>query len=563
MGERPFTPRRIAGWSLRTQLAAIILVVALPLFIGMGAALWSLANAALEAQQRAILFTATSLAAAVDAELSKHAVLGRTLSRSPALVSGDLEAFDVEARRAFEGNAHSWVIVATSDGRQILNLARPRGTPLPVRTQTGIAAQQESYRTGQPVISGILVGPVTGDPGFSIDFPIKVDGVYVRSLVMSIKATEILKLLSAPEVPPNWLIGVIDRNGRFVARVPDHAARVGELASQGWRRTRDIEGVHEFRSLEGDNLVQANVLAAAAGWSVGVAVKKSELHAAVWRSLLWALVVAGLISAWSIALAVILARRLTKAIDDVSSDAARMVKGEDLSREPDLPELKGLWRDLKSALAARNDADQRLRLVMREVNHRSKNLLTVIQSIARQTIATSPSDFLRRFADRLEGLAASQDLLVRNEWKGVELEDLVRSQLAPYKSLIDRRVTIEGPPLRVTTAAAQTIGMALHELATNAAKYGALSNDVGRVGIVWAVDPAAATFTMSWAETGGPPPAPSSSKGFGSTVTGAMVQLGLRAEVEADFRREGLVWTVRCPAENLLDCGKRAAAEAA
>lgn len=563
MGEQQFAPRRLAGWSLRAQLAAIILIVAIPLSIGMGAAIWSLANAALEAQRRAILFTARSLAAAVDAEINKHLVLGRTLSRSPALISGDLGTFEIEARRAFEANSDSWVFVADPDGRQLLNLARPSGTPLQPRSAAGLAAQQQSYRTGQLNISDILIEPVTRDPSFSIDFPIKQNGVDVRSLVMSIKATAILNLLNAQDAPRNWLVGVIDRKGHFVARVPDHDARVGQLASEGWRRTRHNEGVHEFLSLEGDGIVQGNAIAMAAGWSIGVAVKKTELHAAVWRSLMWALALCALVSAWSLALAVMLARRVAKAIANVSDNAALMVKGKATVREPDMPELQGLWRDLKSAIAARNDADQRLRLVMREVNHRSKNLLTVIQSIARHTVATRPADFLRRFADRLEGLSSSQDLLVRNEWKGVELADLVRSQLAPYKDLIDKRIMIAGPSLSVTTAAAQTIGMALHELATNAAKYGALSNDTGRVDVVWAVDAREDVFAMSWTETGGPPVAPPSSKGFGSTVTGGMVKLGLRADVETDFRQDGLVWTIRCPAENLLDCGTRIATSAA
>jgi PAS domain S-box-containing protein len=128
----------------------------------------------------------------------------------------------------------------------------------------------------------------------------------------------------------------------------------------------------------------------------------------------------------------------------------------------------------------RKRAQERIHLLMREVNHRSKNMLSIVQAIARQTIASGPEDFLERFGDRIEALAASQDLLVKNAWKGVALADLVRSQLALFEDLIGARIEFSGPPLLICASAAQTLGMALHELATNAGKYGALSNCRGR-----------------------------------------------------------------------------------
>jgi two-component sensor histidine kinase len=97
-----------------------------------------------------------------------------------------------------------------------------------------------------------------------------------------------------------------------------------------------------------------------------------------------------------------------------------------------------------------------------------------VQAIARQTLAATPQDFLDRFGKRIEALAAGQDLLIKNAWKGVALDELVHSQLAPFEDLIGTRIYIQGPNLFVSAFAAQTIGMALHELATNVGKYGAL-----------------------------------------------------------------------------------------
>jgi two-component sensor histidine kinase len=109
---------------------------------------------------------------------------------------------------------------------------------------------------------------------------------------------------------------------------------------------------------------------------------------------------------------------------------------------------------------------------MREVNHRAKNILSVVQAIAHQTATKSPEDFIERFCERIQALSAKEDLLIQNRWQGVEIEELVRAQLSPFADLMGSRITVHGPKLRLKAASAQAIGLALHELATNAGKYG-------------------------------------------------------------------------------------------
>ena len=139
--------------------------------------------------------------------------------------------------------------------------------------------------------------------------------------------------------------------------------------------------------------------------------------------------------------------------------------------------------------------EEQITLLLREVNHRSKNMVSVVQAIARQMVAAGPKDFVDRFAERIEALAASQDLLVRNDWRGVDLQELVRSQFGHFKDLVDKRIELRGSPLFVSASAAQTIGMALHELATDVGKYGAFSNDCGRVELGWSLEaPAQESF---------------------------------------------------------------------
>lgn len=183
-------------------------------------------------------------------------------------------------------------------------------------------------------------------------------------------------------------------------------------------------------------------------------------------------------------------------------------------------------------------------MLMREVNHRSKNLLSIVQVIARQTAAHSPEGFVKIFGERLQALAANQDLLVNNEWQRINLSDLVTSQLRHFGT-IGSRVMISGPPVVLPPAAAQTLSMALHELATNAAKYGSLSNEAGRVDIGWEID--GSTFRMNWRETGGPEVCPPRSKGFGSTVLDTMTASAMSGEVRIDYAPQGLEWELRCP----------------
>lgn len=197
--------------------------------------------------------------------------------------------------------------------------------------------------------------------------------------------------------------------------------------------------------------------------------------------------------------------------------------------------------------------------LMREVNHRSKNLLAVVQAVARQTAAKSPKDFVSSFEQRLLALAKAQDLLIKGEWRQVALEDLVRAELGHFAALIGRRIILNGPDLAVTPAAAQSLGMAFHELATNASKYGALSNDVGAVTITWRLDGRGAEqrLTVEWREVGGPTVTQPMSKGFGSTVIGPMVRSGLGADVDVAFDPAGLRWRMSCDANRIIALGER------
>jgi PAS domain S-box-containing protein len=206
-------------------------------------------------------------------------------------------------------------------------------------------------------------------------------------------------------------------------------------------------------------------------------------------------------------------------------------------------------------ITERKQAEAHVRLLMQEVNHRANNLLAVVQAMA-QHLADSAhgEDFVGRLSRRLSALAASNNLLVSGKWQGVELARLVESQLLPFAGAAGR-VTASGPSLRLKPAAAQAIGMALHELATNAAKHGALSNLSGTITLDWQLDGAGEerSFAMDWREGGGPLVAPPRRTGFGHTVMMQMTKSTLAGEASLDFAPQGLRWRLACPARHALE----------
>jgi two-component sensor histidine kinase len=187
---------------------------------------------------------------------------------------------------------------------------------------------------------------------------------------------------------------------------------------------------------------------------------------------------------------------------------------------------------------------------MREARHRAKNILSLVQAIARQTAKGDAQDFIGRFTERIQALAANQDLLVRHQWQRIDVKDLVRVQLGHFADLIGTRIKFDGPELHLNAAAAQAIGLALHELATNAGKYGALSTQTGRVDVSWQLDDD--TYAMGWVERDGPPVRPPQSRGFGTTVTESMVKQTLGGEVRLDYAPSGVRWHLTCHAGNAL-----------
>jgi two-component sensor histidine kinase len=223
---------------------------------------------------------------------------------------------------------------------------------------------------------------------------------------------------------------------------------------------------------------------------------------------------------------------------------ASSARHEQKEAQERLTEVESMARSLA-------ESEARVRLHMREANHRAKNMLSLVQAIARQTAARDRNDFIDRFAERLQALAATQDLLVRHKWQGIDMGDLVAAHLAHFADLVGPRIAVGGPNLHLHADACQALGLAIHELATNASKYGALSTRTGHVDINWRFD--GENLAIDWVERDGPPVRQPEGQGFGTMVTGAMVKQTLGGEVQLDYAPSGLAWHLTCPAASALE----------
>ncbi|WP_213979320.1 PAS domain-containing protein [Sphingomonas sp. dw_22] len=194
--------------------------------------------------------------------------------------------------------------------------------------------------------------------------------------------------------------------------------------------------------------------------------------------------------------------------------------------------------------------EEHIQFIAEELSHRSKNLLSVVIAIARQTVGQTVdiADYHARLALRLTALAQCNDLLVRDNWFGTPLLDLLAGQLKPFGGIDQERVEVAGPRIMLNAAAVQHLGLALHELATNASKYGALSSDAGRVTIDWTLDEEARRIRICWHESGGPAVAAPQRQGFGSIVIEQIVPRALKGKGTMEYLPEGVRWTFAFPA---------------
>jgi len=212
---------------------------------------------------------------------------------------------------------------------------------------------------------------------------------------------------------------------------------------------------------------------------------------------------------------------------------------EDVAFIGEVAELTWAASGRARADAALRRAEETERLLIREIDHRAKNVLAVVQSLAHLTPFENKKQYVTALSGRIGSLARSHSLLSSNRWSGARLDVLLQQELEPYGAENDSRLVIDGPPVLIQAEAAQSLGLVIHELATNASKYGALSISSGALEVDWRWEPGR-RLVLTWRETGGPVVRPPRRQGFGAIlIANAGRQVG--ATIQQEWRAEGLV----------------------
>ncbi|MFZ0267309.1 sensor histidine kinase [Caulobacter sp.] len=496
--------------------------------------------------ERQLVATTRALVLTTDRQLGQGQSILQTLAVSPALISGDIPAFERQARAAVQGT-DAWIVLLDNQ-RQLVNTRHPAGAPAP---RIGLPdLRWQTIRAGRTSVSNLVRPQQAGQfpPFVSIDMPVIVDGeLYDLAYQQSPKAFS--SIFAAQSIPPSWTASIVDQNGSLLARSKDIDRFMGRKVSGELRTAMDRgnEGVTLSHTLDGTASLSAFSRSPTSGWSFIVGVPRAELSRANWSSVGWLTAASLLLLIIGAAVALAVSRDISAAVRGLGADAKIMAAGEEIALVPDrfreIAEVRAALHDASRQLRAREAqeqrAHQRQQLMINELNHRVKNTLFTVQSLARQSLgrpADSPG--LHAFNERIMALARAHDLLTQSVWEGAGLKEILEETLEPY---LDRTV-LAGPPVALTPNAALALSMVFHELGTNAVKYGALSVPEGSVTVVWHIDPAAPhRLTLHWEERGGPAVSPPVRKGFGSRLIAASLKSDLAGEARVDYRPSGAV----------------------
>jgi two-component sensor histidine kinase len=543
------TPR-----SLRSYLILFAAALWLPLLLLAGVSLSRMATLEQEQLELRIQSVARDLTHMIDRELDHAISTLQTLASSRGLAAENLAVFLDRAQKALP-NARSTIFLLDRDFNPIMN-ARVVESPLPATADLETPKAVLMSLTAQ--ISGVVTDGLTNGPLVHVEVPVIMEGEVRYILGMAIETSFFANVLRANAPDAIWIVGITDANGLTVARSERHEEFSRKPLPGGqFHQSRQDNGAFRGTDSAGEAIVRATSRSRNAGWLVSATVPQWYADAAwrQWHLWLFVLALAGLVCGGM--LAYFFAALIERPLAQATAAARELGSGAVLeARTSPLSEANALNSALSAAskeLAARA---AHAALLAREVTHRSKNLLAVVISLANQIARQSGSveEFRARLATRLHALGRSKDLLIAGEWKGADLAELVRTQLRPFVDPGSSRLILHGPPLFLHADAVRNLGLALHELATNAAKYGALTVDEGTITVRWRLRDGenGTVLEFSWAELAGCATRGSKHDGFGSLVLTVLVPRATDGSGALEFTEQGLRWSLQAPLRAIM-----------
>jgi two-component sensor histidine kinase len=501
-----------------------------------------------EAQERVVetLITgsARSIMQAVDREVFANISTLKVLATTKTLEQGDLLTFYGQVKVALEGTS-TYVYLLDSQFYSILSTRAEFGVAPTLAND--VASAQRALDTRDVVVSGLVTGRISGNKVFNILYPVFTGALAPVVLGISRDAISMETALLSDKLPEGWNVAMIDKVGTIIA-ASDGGGESGEhfrLAEIAALNT--TPGLINIRA-GGENYRAAVRQSFLTGWTLVVWAPSAVIGKPLMDAV-WSLAVGGLLLAAIVVLVVYwVTLQIGRSVRGLEAEAKRLGAGQPVTaRDYPISEIATVSAAIEEASRRRQQAETEVRFLMRELAHRSKNQMTVITAMAKQTArgADSVPEFVQNFEKRIFGLARSTDLLLANGAVGVDLKDLITGQLDPFKPQDPDRLILEGPSTRVNMQAAQILGMAIHELSTNAVKYGALKRESGSLSVTWELD--GLSLNLRWRETITPFALPSDRRGFGTTVLESMVGRSLGARVERIVHDDGLEWTFEIP----------------
>ncbi|MBI4924018.1 MAG: histidine kinase [Devosia nanyangense] len=505
-----------------------------------------------EAQERVVetLITgsARSIMQTVDREVVANISTLKVLATTESLLNGDLAAFYGRVKTALAGTS-TYVYALDANYYSIVSTRGEFGAP-PVLSGD-IPSARKAFESRDVVVSGLVVGAASGAKVFNVLFPVFEGKLAPLVLGISRDVASLESALLSDKLPDGWNVAMVDSAGTIIAAssAEGNAGKTGEHFALADVATLDSSFRLVTLKADGQLYRAAIRQSLLTGWTL-IAWAPASLISQPLVDAVWSLAVGGLLLAAIVVLVVYwVTLQIGRSVRGLEADAKRLGTGQPVTaRDYPISEIATVSAAIEEASRRRQQAETEVRFLMRELAHRSKNQMTVIAAMAKQTArgADSVPEFVQAFEKRIFGLARSTDLLLANGVVGVDLRELVTSQIDPFCPADSGRLTLDGPSIRLNTKAAQILGMAAHELATNAVKYGAFQTDSGRLEITWRRDLDVLHF--DWRETAQNFTAPSDRRGFGTAVLENMVGRSLGATVERIVHPDGLEWRFEIPA---------------